>query len=38
MGRIVLATQAANDSVAWNPSTTRFFQVAGAEIGLEAGH
>ncbi|TFZ46691.1 RHS repeat protein [Stenotrophomonas maltophilia] len=38
MGRIVQATQAANDSVAWNPSTTRFFQVAGAEIGLEAGH
>ncbi len=38
MGRIVLATQAANDSVAWNPATTRFFQVAGAEIGLEAGH
>lgn len=38
MGRIVLATQAANDSVAWNPATTRFFQVAGAEVGLEAGH
>ena len=38
MGRIVQATQAANDSVAWNPSTTRFFQVPGAEIGLEAGH
>lgn len=38
MGRIVQATQAAGDSVAWNPSTTHFYQVTSAEVGLEGGH
>lgn len=38
MGRIVRATQAASDSVAWNPTTTQFSAVAAAEVGLEGGH
>jgi len=38
MGRIVHATEAASDSVAWNPSTTHFSAVATAEVGLEGGH
>ena len=38
MGRTASATQAASDSVAWNPSSTVYQQVAQPEAGLEAGH
>ena len=38
MGRVITATQAANDSVAWNATTTSFSPVSTAEVGLEAGH
>jgi len=38
LGRIVQATQAANDSVAWNATASSFAPIAGVEVGLEAGH
>lgn len=38
MGRITVATQAANDSVAWNATTSSFTPIGGPEVGLEAGH